>query len=54
VESVAQLVIWHANHFINHWNMFTMHEGCAAAAAAADGDDDEDDSDDVLLNFTYS
>jgi len=49
VESVAQLVICHANRFINHWNMFTMHEVCAAAA-----DDDEDDSDDVLLNFTYS
>ena len=49
MESVAQLVICHANRFINHWNMFTMHEVCAAAA-----DDDEDDSDDVLLNFTYS
>jgi hypothetical protein len=44
VESVAQLNIWHANHFINRWIMFTMHEGCAAAAAA----------DDVLLNFMFS
>jgi hypothetical protein len=50
VESVAQLIIWHANRFINHWNMFTMHEGCSAAAA----DDDDENDDDVLLNFMYS
>lgn len=48
MELVAQLIIWHVNHFINHWNMFTMQEGCASADA-----DDEDD-DDVLLNFTHS
>jgi len=53
VELVAQLIIWHANRFINHWNMFTMQEGCAAAAVAA-ADDDDDDDDDVLLNFTHS
>ena len=51
MELVAQLIIWHANHFITRWNMFTMHEGCAAAAAA---DGVEDGSDDALLNFTYS
>jgi hypothetical protein len=45
VELVTQLIIWHANHFMNHWNMFTVHEGCAAAA---------DDEEDVLLNFMYS
>lgn len=48
MELVAQLIIWHVNHFVSQWNMFTMQEGCVAAA-----DDDEDD-DDVLLNFMHS
>jgi len=49
VELVAQLIMWHANRFINHWNMFTMQKCCAAAAA-----DDDDEDDDVLLNFMHS